>query len=147
MTDMQVQDRVVANDGQSYSGVTSTTQTTADPATGVQTRRSSTRTWAGRSPGAEIVWLLAGIVVAVLALDFIFHGSGANNVGFAAFIFSVGTFLASPFAGIFKTTYAAQGSLIIWADVLAMVIYALVAVVIVKLVGMMTARSSATTSL
>jgi hypothetical protein len=82
----------------------------------------------------------------LLALDFVFHATGANNVGFAAFVFSVGTFLAAPFAGIFKTTYAAQGNLIIWADVLAMAIYALLAVVIVKVVAMAAARGSATTA-
>lgn len=142
MTDVQTQDRAVTNDGQTQSGVTSTSQTTADPVSGASTRRSTTRVWTGRSPGVEFVWLLAGIVLAFLALDFVFHASGANNVGFAAFIFSVGTFLAAPFAGIFKTTYAVHGNLLIWADVLAMVIYALVAAVIVKVVTMATARSA-----
>jgi hypothetical protein len=146
MTDMQTRDQAVSTDGQSRSGVTSTTQTAADPVTGASMRRSTTRAWSGTSPAVGIVWLLAGIVLAFLALDFIFHVSGANNVGFAAFVFSVGTFLSAPFAGIFKTTYAAHGNLIIWADVLAMVIYALLAVVIVKVVAMVAARSSATTA-
>ena len=144
MTDMQTRDQAVSIDGQSQSGVTSTTQTAADPVTGASMRRSTTRAWSGTSPAVGIVWLLAGIVLAFLALDFIFHATGANNVGFAAFVFSVGTFLAAPFAGIFKTTYAAHGNLIIWADVLAMVMYALLAVVIVKVVAMAAARSSAT---
>jgi hypothetical protein len=142
MTDVQTQDRAVTNDGQTQSGVTSTSQTIADPVTGASTRRSTTRVWTGRSPGVEFVWLLAGIVLAFLALDFVFHATGANNVGFAAFIFSVGRFLAAPFAGIFNTTSAAHGNLLIWADVLAMVIYALVAAVIVKVVAMVAARSS-----
>ena len=146
MTEMQVQDQAVANDGQNYRGVTSTAQTTADPVTGATVRQSSTRAWSGPSPAVGIVWLLAGIVLAFLALDFAFHASGANNVGFASFVFTVGRFLAAPFAGIFKTTYAAHGNLIIWADVLAMVIYALLAVVIVKVVAMVAARSSATTA-
>jgi len=145
MTDTQVRDQAVANDGQNYSGVTSRAQTTVDPVTGATMQRSSTRAWSGTSP-VGIVWLLAGIVLALLALDFVFHATGANNVGFAAFVFSVGTFLAAPFAGIFKTTYGAQGSLMIWADVLAMVIYALVAVVIVKVAAMVGPRSSATAS-
>ena len=144
MTDMQTRDQSVANDGQNQSGVTSTTQTSADPVTGASMRRSTTRAWSGRSPGVEMVWLVAGVVLAFLALDFVFHAAGANNVGFGAFVFSVGTFLAAPFAGIFKTTYAAQGNLIIWADVLAMVIYALLAVAIVKVVGMVVTRSGAT---
>jgi hypothetical protein len=144
MTDMQTRDQSVTNDGQNQSGVTSTTQTSADPVTGTSMRRSTTRAWSGTSPAVGIVWLLAGIVIAFLALDFIFHASGANNVGFAAFVFSVGTFFAAPFAGIFKTTYAAQGNLIIWADILAMVIYALLAVVIGKVVAMAAARGATT---
>jgi hypothetical protein len=146
MTDMQTRDQAVSTDGQRQSGVTSTTQTAADPVTGASMRRSTTRSWSGTSPAVGIVWLLAGIVLAFLALDFVFHASGANSVGFASFVFSVGTFLAAPFAGIFKTIYAAHGNLIIWADVLAMVIYALLAVVIVKVVAMVAARSSATTA-
>jgi hypothetical protein len=42
------------------------------------------------------VWLIDGILIALLALDFIFHAAGANNVGFAAFGFSVGKVLAAP---------------------------------------------------
>jgi hypothetical protein len=122
MTDMQTQDL--------------TTQTTADPATGARTQRSTTRAWSGRAPGVELVWLLGGIVIVLLAMDFILHASGANDVGFAAFVFSVGTALAAPFAGIFKTTYAAHGNLVIWADVLAMVVYALLAALVAKVVTM-----------
>jgi hypothetical protein len=141
MADMQVNEQVVS-DGQNLSGVTSTTQTTADPATGAQMQRSTTRMWAGRSPGVELVWLIAGIVIAFLALDFIFHALGANNVGFAAFVFSVGTFFAAPFSGIFNTSTAAPGNLVIWADVLAMVVYTLLAVVVVKVVGMSSNRNN-----
>ena len=36
----------------------------------------------------EFLWLLAGIVLAFPALDFVFHATEANNVGFAAFIVS-----------------------------------------------------------
>ena len=142
MTDMQTRDQAVTNDGSNQTGVNRTTQTYADPATGASTSRTTTRVWSGRSPGVEFVWLIAGIVIAFLALDFIFHAAGANDVGFASFVFSVGKALAAPFAGIFKTTYAARGNLVIWADVLAMVIYALIAGVIAKVVTMVMARSA-----
>src|ERR1700722_28821 len=142
MTDMQTRDQAVTNDGSNQTGVNRTTQTYADPATGASTSRTTTRGWSGRSPGVEFVWLIAGIVIAFLALDFIFHAAGANDVGFASFVFSVGKALAAPFAGIFKTTYAARGNLVIWADVLAMVIYALIAGVIAKVVTMVMARSA-----
>jgi hypothetical protein len=142
MTDMQSRDQAVTSDGSNQTGVNRTTQTFADPATGASTSRTTTRVWSGRSPGVEFVWLIAGIVIAFLALDFIFHATGANDVGFAAFVFSVGKALAAPFAGIFKTTYAGHGNLVIWADVLAMVIYALIAGVIAKVVTMAMARSA-----
>ena len=144
MTDMQTQDQAVTNYGSNRTGVNTTTETIADPATGASVRRSRTSVWSGRSPGIEVVWLIAGIVVAFLALDFIFHAAGANDVGFAAFVFAVGKALASPFAGIFKTATAARGNLIVWADVLAMVIYVLAAAVIVKVVTLISARSATT---
>ena len=68
MADMQVQERLVSNDGQDYRGVTSTTQTTSDPVTGAATRRSSTRARSGRPLAARIVGLAAGIVSSSSAL-------------------------------------------------------------------------------
>jgi hypothetical protein len=81
MIDTQVQDPVETGDGQRYRGVTSTTQTTADPVTGAATRRSSTRMWSGESPLVGIIGLLAAVVIVLLTLDLIFHATGAANVG------------------------------------------------------------------
>lgn len=136
MTEMQVQDRVVSNDGQSESGMTRVTRTTADPVTGLATQQTSTFAWSGRPLLGRMVELAIGIVAVFLAFDFIFHAAGAADVGFGAFIFTVGTALAAPFAGIFKVTYATSGTLIVWADVLAMVVYAIAAVIVVKLIAM-----------
>jgi hypothetical protein len=142
MTDMRTEDQSVTNYGPTRTGVNTTTQTVADPATGASVRRSTTSAWSGTAPGIEFVWLIAGIVVAFLALDFIFHAAGANDVGFASFVFAVGKALAAPFAGIFTTATAARGNLIVWADILAMVIYVLAAAVIVKVVTLISARSA-----
>jgi hypothetical protein len=142
MTDMQSSDQVVSDYGSEQRGVNTTTQAVADPVTGATTRRTTTRAWSGRSPGVEFVWLIVGIVVAFLAFDFVLHATGANSVGFAAFVFSVGKALAAPFAGIFKTTNATRGSLLVWADVLAMFVYALLGMVITKIVMMATARGA-----
>jgi len=135
MTDMQTEDQSVASYGSNRTGVNTTTQTVADPVTGASMRRSRTSAWSGRSPGVEFVWLIAGIVIALLALDFIFHAAGANDVGF-------GKALAAPFAGIFTTAYAARGNLIVWADVLAIVIYGLAAAIVAKVVTLISARSA-----
>ena len=136
MGDTQVQERVETGSGPAYRGVTGTTRTTADPVTGASTRRVSTRTWSARSPLVGIIGLLAAVVIALLALDFIFHATGAANVGSGAFIFSAGAFLASPFTGIFRITQASTGGVVVWADVMAIVVYAFVAGVISKLASM-----------
>jgi hypothetical protein len=141
---MTTQDQAVDTYAQNQSGVNRTTQTAIDPVTGASTSASSARGWSGRAPGVEFVWLIAGVVLAFLGLDFILRATGANSVGFAAFVFSVAKFLAAPFAGIFKTTSAAHGNVFVWADVLAMVVYAVAAVVVVKLVAMASARTART---
>ena len=139
VADMQVQERVVSNDGHDYRGVTSTTQTASDLVTGVATRRSSTRAWWGRPLAARIDGLAAGIV-------FIFRAAGAADVGFGAFVYTIGGALAAPFAGIFKTASTTSGTVIVWADILAVVVYAIAAVIVAKVVSMSTdqrARRSA----
>ena len=138
MVDTHVQDRVVSNDGPTYSGVTSTTQTTSDPVTGAAVSRSSTLSWSGRPLAFRLVGLAAAIVFIFLGFDFIFHAAGAANVGFAAFIFGIGGALAAPFAGIFRTTLTAPGTLIVWADVLAVVVYAIAAAIVLKVISMST---------
>ncbi|MGA3184212.1 MAG: hypothetical protein ABSE52_06410 [Candidatus Dormibacteria bacterium] len=136
MADTQVQDRVVSNDGQIYSGVTSTTQTTSDPVTGVATRRSSTLSWSGRPLANRIVALIAGIVFIFLGFDFAFHAAGAADVGFGAFIYAVGGAFAAPFAGIFRTIYTTSGARIVWADLLAFAVYAIAAGIVIKVISM-----------
>lgn len=82
----------------------------------------------------QLVWLLAAVVDLILALDFIFKAAGANNTGFAHYIFRLGGWLAAPFNGIFTTSTTANGTVIRWADVLAVVIYSIAAWIITKLV-------------
>ena len=137
MTDVQVQDRDVSDSGQYPRGVTNP-PSTAKPITGAETRSRSTHRWSVRSAAAKTIGLLAVVVLAFLALNFVFHATGAVNVGFAGLTFSVGSFLASPFVGIFKTTSAGQGNLLVWTDVLAMAVYTAVAIVIVTVVARVT---------
>ena len=128
MTDVQVQDRVVSDSGQYPRGVTNP-PSTAKPVTGAETRSRSTHRWSVRSVAAKTIGLLAVVVLAFLALNFVFHATGAVNVGFAALTF---------FVGIFKTTSAGQGNLLVWTDVLAMAVYTAVAIVIATVVARVT---------
>ncbi len=97
-----------------------------------------TRGRGGPSPTAyrinQMIWLLAGIVDALLALHFIFRAVGARNTGFAHYIYRIGGYLASPFEGIFNNTAANGVAVIHWADVLAIVVYTAAAWIITKLV-------------
>ncbi len=141
MTDGSVhQERSVTSDGEHQSGVAVTSQTTTDPVSGGQVTNSVTQVWSGRSTDGQLTWLIAGVVIALLAFDFVFHAAGANSVGFAAFVFAVGSFFAAPFAGIFKTSYASPGNLVVWADLLAMVMYACLAAAVVKVLALMSTQ-------
>jgi hypothetical protein len=82
----------------------------------------------------QIIWLVVGIVNAILALRFIFLAAGAEDSGFAAFIYTAGSALAAPFRGIFGTSSAGNGHPLEWADLVAIAIYTLAAWVVAKIV-------------
>ena len=50
----------------------------------------------------------------------------------------IGGALAAPFAGIFKTASTTSGTVIVWADILAVVVYAIAATIVAKVVSMST---------
>jgi hypothetical protein len=129
MTDLQVQERVAGENGQNHRDLASPTPATADAPARPATRTSAPRTRSGL-PVIRLIELAIIGVLAFLALDFVFHAIGALNVGFAGVIFTVGSFLASPFVGIFTTTPASQGNLLVWTDILAMGVYAAAALVL-----------------
>ena len=82
----------------------------------------------------QLIWLIAGVVDLILALDFIFRAANANNTGFAHYIYRLGGWLAAPFNGIFNNTTASNGTVLRWGDVLAVVIYTVAAWIVTKLV-------------
>jgi hypothetical protein len=82
----------------------------------------------------QIIWLVVGIVNAILALRFIFLAAAAEDTGFAAFIYTAGSALAAPFRGIFGTSSAGNGHPLEWADLVAIAIYSLAAWVVAKIV-------------
>jgi hypothetical protein len=55
---------------------------------------------------------------------------------------SIGGALAVPFAGIFHTATPTTGNVLIWADVVAMVVYAIAAGIVVKITQMAQSRRS-----
>jgi hypothetical protein len=116
------------------------TMTTVGPTQSGQqtvTRTSSTVAPAGFR-AKNLVWLAAGIVDAILALDFVFKIAGSADVGFVSFIWSIASPLSAPFRGVLASTVS-TGHYAYWPDIAGIVVYSIAAWIVVALIGIMTA--------
>jgi len=84
---------------------------------------------------SQAVWLIVAVVDIILALDFVFRAAAANNTGFAHYVYRIGEKLSVPFDGIFNTAVVNLKSVFRWADVLAVVIYSVLAWVVTKAIS------------
>lgn len=83
--------------------------------------------------GTQIVWYIVGVLEVLLVFRFVLKLLGANpNAGFTDFIYSVTYFFAAPFLNVFRVT-AVEGSIFEWTTLLAMLVYWLVALGIIRL--------------
>ena len=83
--------------------------------------------------GTQIVWYIVGILEALLAFRFVLKLLGANaQAGFTNFIYSITAPFAAPFLNVFKIPRV-EGSVFEWTTLLAMLVYFLVALAIIKL--------------
>jgi hypothetical protein len=100
--------------------------------------RAPVVTRAGRS--ARIVWLVLGIVEALLIIRVALKALGANPAaGFSQLVYSVSTPLVLPFQGIFPTPATSRSALELSALV-AIVVYALIAWGSVRLIAILDPR-------
>ncbi len=82
--------------------------------------------------GTQVIWYVLGVIEALLAFRFVLKLLGANPAaGFSHFIYSVSYPLAAPFLSVFRITQV-SGSVFEWTTVLAMIVYWLVALGIIK---------------
>src|SRR5437763_1111588 len=83
--------------------------------------------------GTQIVWYIVGLLEALLTFRFVLKLLDANPAaGFTSFIYGITHPFAAPFLSVFKKTQV-QGSIFEWTTLLAMLVYWLVAMAIVKL--------------
>lgn len=83
--------------------------------------------------GTQIVWYLLGLVEVLLAFRFVLKLLGANTAaGFTSFIYSVTYAFAAPFLNVFHLTQV-SGNIFEWTTLLAMFVYWVVAIGIIKL--------------
>ncbi len=82
----------------------------------------------------QIVWFIAGLIMAIIAIRFVLFLLGANRgSGFFQLIFSLSQPFVLPFLGLFEEpTYG--GSVFESASVVAVIVYALVAYAVARLV-------------
>ena len=82
----------------------------------------------------QFVWLLTGILEAAIGIRVLLKLMAANpNAGFADFIYAVTTPFLLPFFGL-TATPAANGAVLEIPSLIAMVVYAIVGWILVKLV-------------
>jgi YGGT family protein len=117
-----------------------THQNTIQPAPTVATDRTQTSItdpYAGRRATSikitRAIYLIFGLVEALLAIRFVLKALGANaDAGFAQLMYGVTGPLVAPFRGLFGTPQAASGAVLEVHTLIALVIYALIAWLLVR---------------
>jgi hypothetical protein len=84
--------------------------------------------------GTQAVWYILGLIEVLLAFRFVLKLLGANPAaGFTQFIYSLSYIFATPFLSVFRSSQIVSGSIFEWTTLLAMFVYWMVAVAIIKL--------------
>lgn len=83
--------------------------------------------------GTQIVWYLLTILEMLLAFRFVLKLFAANpSAGFTSFIYGITHFFTAPFLSVFNASKVA-GNIFEWTTLLAMLVYWVLAVGIIKL--------------
>lgn len=94
---------------------------------------------------AQIVYGILAIIVALIIIRVILKALAANTAaGFTQFIYGVTDTLVAPFQGIFSTPASSRGSVFELSSIVAIIVYALIAWGVVRLIDM-TGRRRTTT--
>lgn len=84
--------------------------------------------------GTQIVWYILGFIEILLAFRFALKLLGANpEAGFSSFIYGITYIFATPFLTVFRSSAIAQGNIFEWTTLLAMFVYWVIAIGIIKL--------------
>jgi hypothetical protein len=83
--------------------------------------------------GTQIVWYILGILEALLMFRFVLKLLAANpSAGFSSFIYGVTYPFAAPFLSVFRSPRV-EGSVLEWTTLLAMLVYYLIALALIRL--------------
>lgn len=129
------------------------TRTEVAPAAAVdQVEATAYDPYAGRRRSThkvvQAIYLVFGVIETLIVIRLVLKLLGANpDAGFAAFIYGVTAPLVAPFVGLFGTAQAG-GSVLEPHSIVALIIYALVAWLVAKIIWLLLGetRSAVTTS-
>ena len=97
------------------------------------------------SPGrraVEVTYLVFGIIEGLLAIRLVLKLLGANpHAGFTNFIYGVTDFFMAPFRNLFPAVGVSSGSVLETSVVIAIIVYALVAWALARLIVIMFFRN------
>lgn len=83
--------------------------------------------------GTQIVWYLLGLIEVLLLFRFVLKLLGANPAaGFSGFIYGASHVFVAPFLNVFRIAQV-NTSIFEWATLLAMLVYWVIAIAIIKL--------------
>jgi hypothetical protein len=118
------------------------TETTDQPvATDDTVATENPRTEHGITVAERVVYLLGGILLALLAIRFLLMLLGANaSAGFANFIYDVSHPFVSPFFGLFNYDETFGRSRFEYETLVAIVVYAIVIWIVARLVALPSRR-------
>jgi uncharacterized protein YggT (Ycf19 family) len=90
---------------------------------------------------AQVVYVIFGIVIALIIIRVILKALAASTAaGFTGFVYGITDPLVAPFQGIFATPTSSRGSVFEFSSIVAIIVYALVAWAIVRLIEVMSRR-------
>lgn len=84
--------------------------------------------------GTQIVWYILSVLEALLVIRFALKLLGANSgAGFTSLIYNITYPFVAPFLGVFRISRITEGSVFEWTTLLAMLVYWLLAIAVIKL--------------
>ena len=95
---------------------------------------------------AQVVYVIFGIVIVLIIIRVILKALAASTAaGFTGFVYGITDPLVAPFQGIFATPTSSRGSVFEFSSIVAIIVYALVAWALVRLIEVMSRRRPPTT--
>lgn len=85
---------------------------------------------------SELIWTVLGVIELLLGFRIALKALAANPTsGFTSLIYGLSQPLAAPFSGILRTNVGTGGSVFEWSTLIAIVVYAVIALILIHLLG------------